>query len=188
MVNRFFQHLNKFVEVTEEEFQEITNYVEVITLRKKECIMSAGKICDANYFVLSGCLHMFFTDEKGIEKTLQFAIENWWLSDAQALYHQKETEFNVQAIEASEVLVIKANKEKELLERFPKLEVYFRSIYQIAYGAALKRMQYIFSFSKEEIFFRFRDEFPEFVNRVPQYLIATFLGLTPEYLSKLRAK
>ncbi|WP_456868187.1 Crp/Fnr family transcriptional regulator [Galbibacter sp. BG1] len=187
-MNHFFQHLNKFVSVTDQEFQEISTYFEVLSLDKKECVMLAGNHCDTNYFVLSGCLHMFFTDERGVDRTVQFAIENWWLTDAQALYHQKVTDFNIQAVENSEILVIKSDKERELLARFPKLEIYFRSIYQIAYGAALKRMQYIFSYSKEEIFFRFREEFPEFVNRVPQYLIATFLGLTPEYLSKIRAK
>ena len=68
------------------------------------------------------------------------------------------------------------------------MEVYFRNIYEIAYGAAIMRMKYIFTYTKEEIYFKFRDAFPDFVNNMPQYLVATYLGLSPEYVSKLRRK
>ena len=75
-----------------------------------------------------------------------------------------------------------------LLNKFPKMERYFRTIYETAYGAALMRFKYINTYSKEEIFFRFKEKFPEFVQRVPQYVLASFLGLTPEYLSEIKKK
>ncbi|MDX8552977.1 hypothetical protein MK851_04965 [Tenacibaculum sp. 1B UA] len=83
---------------------------------------------------------------------------------------------------------ISFSKYNELLNKFPLLEKYFRSIYETAYGAALMRLKYINSYSKEDIFFRFRKDFPDFVQRVPQFLLASFLGLTPEYLSEIKRK
>lgn len=150
--------------------------------------MSAGKKCTTNYFVSSGCLHMYFITDKGAENTIQFGIENWWITDSLAFHNQGVTDFYIQAVEKSEILCIDYTKQEELLSRFPELERYFRIIHQIAYGAALMRMKYIFNYSKEDIFFLFRDRYPEFVQRVPQYLIASFLGLTPEYLSEIRKK
>lgn len=150
--------------------------------------MRAGESCHTNYLVLSGCIHLYFLDEKGIEKTVQFGIENWWLTDYLAFYHQKTTDFYLQAVEDAEILMITYPKQQELFQKHPKLEQYFRHIYQIAQGAATMRMKYIFDYSKEDIFFRFRELFPEFVQRVPQYMLATYLGLTPEYLSEIKKK
>nr|WP_299035759.1 Crp/Fnr family transcriptional regulator [uncultured Tenacibaculum sp.] len=115
-------------------------------------------------------------------------MENWWLTDFLAFQNQKHANFTIETVENSEVLSISSSKYTELLNQFPLLEKYFRNIYETAYGAALMRLKYINSYSKEEMFFRFREDFPEFVQRVPQYLLASFLGLTPEYLSEIKRK
>ncbi len=188
MTERFYNHLKNFVEVSEKEFTEIQLYFNLKNFAKKDHLMHAGENCSANYFVLSGCLHLYFLDEKGIEKTVQFGIENWWVTDYLAFYHQKTTDFYLQAVEDSEVLIIDFQQQEALFEKFPAIEQYFRHIYQIAQGAATMRMKYIFQYSKEEIFFRFQELFPEFVQRVPQYMVATYLGLTPEYLSEIKRK
>ena len=133
-------------------------------------------------------MHLYFIDNLGNQKTSQFAIENWWLTDFLAFQNQKQSNFNIETVENSKVLSISFSKYQELLDKFPKMEKYFRTIYETAYGAALMRLKYVNCFSKEEIFFRFRDNFPEFVQRVPQYLLASFLGLTPEYLSEIKRK
>lgn len=188
MLNHFFNHINKFTEISEEEFVEMVTYFEVQKFGKKVVLMEAGSLCNTHYFVLKGCIQMYFSNEKGIEQTLQFAIENWWLTDNLAFKQQRKTEFTIQAVENSEVLCIDFQKQELLLEKFPKLERYFRNVYEKAYGAAQMRVKYIFDFSKEEMFFTFRNQYPEFVQRVPQYLIASYLGLTPEYLSEIKSK
>lgn len=188
MSRQFYNHLKKFIEIDEEKFSTILSYFQTKSLNKKEVLISAGNKCSSNYFVLEGCLHMFFINDKGAENTVQFGIENWWLTDNLSFLQQSTTEFYIQAVEKSEILIISYDKLEELLNQFPELEKYFRSVYQIAYGAAIMKMKYIFNFSKEEIFFHFRDKYPDFVQRVPQYLLATFLGLTPEYLSEIRKK
>ncbi|MDP2687004.1 MAG: Crp/Fnr family transcriptional regulator [Aequorivita sp.] len=188
MLNQFFNHINKFTEISEEEFTEIGTYFEVRKYGKKVVLMEAGSLCNTHYFVLKGCLQMYFTNEKGAEQTLQFALENWWLTDNLAFRQQRKSDFCIQAVENSKVLSIDFKNQELLLEKFPKLEKYFRNVFEKAYGAAQMRVKYIFDYSKEEMYFTFRDQYPEFIQRVPQYLIASFLGLTPEYLSEIKSK
>ncbi|MEK6476912.1 Crp/Fnr family transcriptional regulator [Catalinimonas sp. 4WD22] len=188
MTERFFQHIKKFVAFGKDDFTDALAFFQYKKVEKKEVLMEAGQLCRQCFFVLKGCLHMYFINDKGVEKNIQFAIENWWMSDYLAYHHQQSTGFYIQAAEASHVLCLDYDKQNQLLEAFPQLESYFRHVYQIAYGASIMRMKYQFDYSKEEIFFSFNEQFPEFVQRVPQYMIATYLGLTPEYVSELRKK
>ncbi|NER15046.1 cyclic nucleotide-binding domain-containing protein [Leptobacterium flavescens] len=188
MSKQFFEHLSKFTEVNENDLEEIMTFFDFHKLGKKEILMEAGTKCTYNHFVLSGCLHMYFINSKGTERTVQFAIENWWITDNLAYLRQAPTDFYIQAVEKTEVLSITHDKQQELLIRFPQLEKYFRIIYQISYGSSLMKMKYIHDLSKEEMYFHFTEHFPEFAQRVPQYLIASFLGLTPEYVSEIRNK
>lgn len=183
-----YDHFSTYCELTVEEWELAKSYFEFSSLDKKEVIYSAGSTVLKHYFVTSGCLHMYLVNDKGDDQTLQFAINNWWITDYLAFQQRRSSEFYIQAVEPSRVLSITPEKQDELLARIPKLEVYFRNIYQTAYGAAINRMKYIFTYSKEEIYYSFRDAFPDFVNSVPQYLVATYLGLSPEYVSKLKKK
>lgn len=131
---------------------------------------------------------MYFISDRGSEQTLQFAINNWWITDTLAFQNNRSSEFCIQAVESSIILQISHKNQESLFLEFPKMETYFRHIYETAYGAAIMRMKYIFNYSKEEIYFEFRNAFPDFVNNVPQYLVATYLGLSPEYVSKIRRK
>ncbi len=131
---------------------------------------------------------MFFINDQGVERTIQFAIENWWITDPLAFLNEETTTFQIQALERTEVLAISKAQQEKLLLEYPQLERYFRTIYQISYGASLRKMKYLYGFSKEEIYFHFVTHFPEFAQRVPQYVIASFLDLTPEYVSEIRRK
>ncbi len=188
MKHPLFEHINQFSTIRESEFERILSYFDLLHIPKKTLILEAGTLCRNNFFVIKGCLNMFFNNERGTERTVQFAIENWWITDYLAFQKNQITDFNIQAIENCEVLSISTDKQNELLEEFPQLEKYFRGIFQTAYGASLMRMKYIFDLSKEEIYFHFTEQFPQFAQRVPQYLIASFLGLTPEYVSEIRRK
>lgn len=181
-------HIKTYLVFSEEELSEIALFFDFHSYNKKETLLHAEKRCDRLFFVAKGCLQLYFIDSLGNQKTSQFAIENWWLTDFLAFQSQDQSNFYVEAVENSKVLSISFSKYNELLEQFPKMEKYFRIIYETSYGAALMRLKYINSYSKEEMFFRFRDSFPEFVQRVPQYLLASFLGLTPEYLSEIKKK
>ncbi len=147
-----------------------------------------GQICRHHYFVLDGLLRKFYINEKGTEQTTEFAIETWWLTDNFAYENQLATDFYILAVEKSTLLYITLEKQQRLLEEFPVMERYFRFVYQRAYAAAQKRIKFLFSFSKEEFYFQAVRNHPEFIQRVPQYLIASYLGFTPEYLSEIRKR
>ncbi|ERJ57479.1 Crp/Fnr family transcriptional regulator [Sphingobacterium paucimobilis] len=188
MTKDLFQHINQFVKVEEEEFIEMISYFEHEVFRKKDLVMQLGEHHPKEYFVVAGCLHMYFIDPQGIEHTVQFGLPKWWIADYLALQRKQPAEFYIQAVENTQLYSITATKREKLLAAFPKMESYFRTVYQIAYGAFQTRMKYILSYSKEDIYLQFKDAFPDFVNSVPQYLIASYLGLSAEYVSKLRRK
>lgn len=184
----FKKHISKFAQVSDYEFEEIEKFFYTKEVAKKENLLEEGQICRHHYFVLTGLLRKFYTNEKGVEQTTEFAIETWWLTDNFAYENQVATEFYIQAVEKSVVLYITQEKQEKLLNKYPVMERYFRFIYQRAYAAAQKRIQFLFSFSKEEFYFQALRNHPEFVQRVPQYLIASYLGFTPEYLSEIRKR
>lgn len=181
----FKKHLEKFVDISDGEFLNILAFFQVAKVRKKVNLLIEGQICKSHYFVLNGCLRKFFVNEKGIEQTTEFAIENWWITDNIAFENKQTSQFYIQAVENSEVMVIDYHSQEKLLAEFPKMERYFRFIYQRAYAASQMRIKYLYSFSKEEFYHHLNNKHPEFVQRIPQYLIASFLGFTPEYLSEI---
>lgn len=184
----FKKHIEKFVQISNEEFDELLKFFETKEVSKKENLLEEGQICRYHYFVLNGLLRKFYINEKGNEQTTEFAIETWWLTDNIAYEHKQPTEFYIQAVEKSKILYISQDNQEKLLNAFPKMERYFRFVYQRAYAAAQMRVKFLFSLSKEEFYFELLRKHPEFVQRVPQYLIASFLGFTPEYLSEIRKK
>jgi CRP-like cAMP-binding protein len=188
MPERFKKHLEKFIDINDSEFLDILAFFKVLKVRKKENLLVEGQLCKSHYFVLNGCLRKFFVNEKGIEQTTEFAIENWWITDNIAFENKLASEFYIQAVENSEILIIDQHSQEKLLAEFPKMERYFRFIYQRAYAASQMRIKYLYSFSKEDFYHQFSSKHPEFVQRIPQYLIASFLGFTPEYLSEIRNK
>ncbi|MEO5682215.1 MAG: Crp/Fnr family transcriptional regulator [Chitinophagaceae bacterium] len=181
-------HLKKFVTVTAEEEAVLQRYTQALTVKKKDFLLKEGQVCKANYFVAKGCLRMFFTDEKGAEQTVQFAIENWWMADYASFCNQVPAQFYIQAVEETNVIAFDKASREELFSKLPQLERYFRLILEKSSGASQWRIKYIFSLSKEEMYGHFNASYPGFVQRVPQYMLASFLGLTPEYLSEIRKK
>jgi CRP-like cAMP-binding protein len=181
-------HIRKFIEINDEDLSSVLMFFKVSTPRKKENLLIEGKICKSNYFVSSGCLRMFFINEKGVEKTTQFALEHWWLADYFSFQNQIASSFYIQAVERSEVWSIDLPEHENMLRQFPQMERYFRLVHQTTNAATQVRIRYLYDFSREENYRYFLANFPEFIHRVPQYLLASYLGMTPEYLSELRAK
>lgn len=188
MYSIFKAHLQKFITVSDESYTAIAQFFTMQTVDKKELLLKEGQACKANYFVLEGLLRKYFINEKGIEQTTQFAIENWWMTDEFAFDNGSKTEFFIQAVEKTTLLCISKENQTRLLEAHPAMEKYFRCIYQKAYAASQMRIRFLYNFSREELYHHFRKKQPAFLQRVPQYLIASYLGFTPEYLSEIRKK
>lgn len=187
-MENFKAHLKKFITISEEEFESVFSHFEVLEVKKKQNLLSETEIGKFKYFVVQGCLRKFFINEKGVEQTTEFAIENWWIADNEAFEHQKPSHFYIQTVENCTIIRIDFRSQEQLLEKHPVMEKYFRMVYQRAYAAAEKRIRYLYEMSKEDYYIHFSTLYPWFIQRIPQYLLASFLGLTPEYLSEIRAK
>ena len=187
-MQNFVNHIKKHVELNVDEIELLSSLVKLKTFSKKEYLLEEGAICKANYFVEKGLLRMFYINNKGIEQITHFALENWWLSDYMSFIMQSPGKFYIQAVEKSDVVLVEYHKQEELFKQLPQLERYFRIMTQRAYAAAQMRVKYHHDHNKEENYRLFVSLFPEFVQRIPQYMLASYLGFTPEYLSELRKK
>ena len=186
--NNLIQNIRKYVELDENNIIVLEKHLKSVSLKKNEFLLKEGQVCRSMYFVEKGCLRMFFINKKSVEQITQFAIENWWLTDYFSFMDKNTTDYYIQAIEKSEVLVIDSSIFDELLQEIPQLEKYLRIIMQKAVAASQHRAKLQYQMSKEEFYQHFVISFPEFNQRVPQYMIASYLGLTPEYVSELRKK
>lgn len=188
MSEQLIKHFRKYIDIDEKDESEILHFFHSETFEKKNNLIDLNTKCKFHFFVLKGCLRMFFINEKGMEQTIQFAIENWWLTDYLAFEHQTNTEFTIQAVETTNVLMINYQDQEKLLKQFPQFERYFRLIYQRVYSASQRRLKYFYDFSKEQFYHNFNNSFPEFTQRIPQHLLASYLNMTPEYLSEIKSK
>jgi CRP-like cAMP-binding protein len=182
------QHIKKITASPNLEDDQTLTFFETKTFKKKDILLEEGKRCSSYFFVVKGCLRLFFTDEKGAEQTLQLALENWWMTDIDAFRSQLKSAYTIQALETTEVLAITARNYELMLAKLPVMEKYFRLIYERAYAASLSRIRMISRMPKDEFYDLFQSKYPVFLQRVPQKVLASFLGFTPEYLSELRKK
>ena len=181
-------HIQRFVPLTDEDTQNLATLIHPKTIPNKTILSRAGEVCHEIYFVVKGCLRLVIHTDEGNEQIIQFAIDNWWMTDYMSFEQQKPSTFTIQAVESSQLLVITKPDLEELLTKVPTLERYFRLIAERAYSASLTRIHFIYNQSGEERYRQFCRLFPDFVQRVPQYMLASYLGFTPEFLSKIRAK
>ena len=184
----FITHIRRYVELSDDEVLKLEPYLQTMELKRREFLLREGEVCRYNYFVEKGCLRMFFNNDKMVEQTMQFAIENWWLSDYFSYARQSPSEYAIQAVEKSVIVAVDYHLQDDLFVVVPQMERYFRIMMQRALSASQLRVKMIYQLSKEEMFRHFNSSYPQFFQRVPQYMIASYLGLTPEYMSELRKK
>jgi CRP/FNR family transcriptional regulator len=188
MNSSLIQHINKFTMLTADEIDLINKSVTIQKVKKRAFLLESGKVCKSNYFVVKGCLRLYFVDRKLTDQITQFAIENWWITDQDSFDSGRPSQYYIQAVEESEVIVITKEALEELYTRVPKLERYFRIIYQRVYNAWQRRTKFLHDQTDEERYRFFSESYPGFMQRVPQYMVASYLGFTPQFLSKIRAK
>ena len=188
MYELFFQKLNENITFSEEEQTIIKNYLTLKKLRKKQYLLQEGDVCKTIAFIEKGALREYNVDDKGNEHILQFAIEGWVISDLYSFMTGESATYNIDAIEDSELVLITKSAQEEILKRVPKYETYSRMQMTGAYMAMQKRITSILSSPIEERYLYFIKLYPNIVQRVPQHMIASYMGLTPETLSRVRRK
>jgi CRP/FNR family transcriptional regulator, anaerobic regulatory protein len=184
----FLNHIRRYITLSAEDEAFLLSRVYPLKVKSKQFIMEEGEVCIARYFVSKGCVRMYLNTDYGTDQVIQFAIDNWWMADYNSLEMQRPSVHYIQAVEPSELIVLEKKVQEELFRKILSLERYFRIIYQRAYTASLSRIHFILNLSGEERYKHFSTSFPDFVQRVPQYMLASYLGFTPEFLSKIRAK
>ncbi|NCD69727.1 Crp/Fnr family transcriptional regulator [Mucilaginibacter agri] len=188
MYPQILNHIKKYVQLEAHEEQLLCETLQVIRLKKKQYLLEPGKHCQGNYFVLKGCLRQYFVNTKLNEQIIQFGLENWWITDQDSLLSKQPSNCFIQALEESEVLLLTEKSRLMLFERIPKLQAYFLAMMQKAFVASQRRIGFIFNMNDEERYRHFAKLFPDFLQRVPQYMLASYLGFTPQFMSRLRAK
>lgn len=181
------QHIEKIVNLEPLEIDILNSCLSVSTIKKKELVLQEGQICNTLYFIIKGCMRQYIINDRGIEQTLQFDIENWWITDYISYHNNIPSHFYIQAVEKSEVIAIEKSTLESILIQIPKLERYFRIVAQKSFGAAQMRIKFLFTMSAEERYNHFNNLYPEFVQRVPQYMLASYLDFSAEFMSKIRA-
>lgn len=188
MYEKLFEHLARYIHLEAQEQAILRSHIQLRDLPKKEFLLKEGQLCSGMYFIIEGCIRFYSVTEKGSEQILQFGIENWWISDYFSFENRLPSHYYLQAVEDSQVAVITREVYEQLFNQVPGLERYFRLMMQRGYTAALKKIEILLCQSAEVRYEEFSKTFPGFVQRIPQYMLASFLGFTPEFLSMLRAK
>jgi CRP-like cAMP-binding protein len=188
MYEIFFQTLKNKVPFSDEELAVVKTYLTPKKLRKKQYLLQEGDVCKFIAFVEKGALRSYSVDDKGVERIIQFALEGWTISDLYSFLTAEPATYNIDALEDSELVLISKAAHEELLKTLPKYETWMRIQITGAYIAMQKRLTSIISHSLEERYAAFTSVYPEIVQRVPQHMIASYMGLTPETLSRVRKK
>jgi CRP-like cAMP-binding protein len=187
-VKPLLDYVARYVSLTPEEASAVDRRVSSRHYLKGQFIVQQGDVCRYESFIVSGCARTFYPDEKGHEHVVMLAIENWWTADLGSFITQTPADYNVQCLESTDVLQFSHDDLDQLYRDVPKMERFFRLIVQNAYVAAQKRIVHNLSLPAKERYLRFREKYPSIEQRVPQYMIASYLGMTKEFLSKIRSE
>ena len=187
-----FQNINsyvlKFAALSPGELDYFNSMLEHKAIPKKTKLLQAGQVCNFEAYVIKGCVREYYLDAHGAEVTLQFAVEDWWVSDIASFQDQTESNMYIETLEDCELLLLSREAKEELLAHIPKLERMFRLMIQRHLSVVQSRLFKTITHTASEKYLEFIQRYPSIPQRVPQHYIASYLGISPEFLSKLRTR
>jgi CRP-like cAMP-binding protein len=186
MFELILANVSKHITLTDEEKEYFIPILQPKKLRRRQYLVQAGEPCRYECFVTKGCLRQYYVDDKGLERILSFAVEDYWMSDMYGLITGQPALTNIDALEDCALILIEKNAFEELLVRVPKFERFFRIILQRAFVSHQRRIIENISLQADERYYRFVARYPALEQRLPQKQIAAYLGITPESLSRIR--
>lgn len=184
----FEAHLLRRVPFTPEELALISDAFTLCELPRKGFLLRAGDVALHDHYVLSGCLRTYMIDRDGREFDVAFAVEDWWVGDQRSLHSGEPSYLFIQALEPSALLRVERRRLEQLYEQMPRMERFFRLLLARAFYTAQDRIHEEHALSVQERLLQSRKRYPWLEQRVPQKHIASYLGITPEFLSKNRRK
>jgi CRP-like cAMP-binding protein len=186
MVDRLFQDMALTITLTDGEKQLLRSVLIPKSVRKRECLLQAGDECRYTIFVAEGCLRSYTIDQHGAKHIYQFAIEGWAISDMYSFLTGEPATYYIDAVEDSELYLMDKGGKEELLDQIPGMEKVFRLALEKNYIASQRRVNAMLGSSIEEKYLSFARTFPQIVQRVPQHMIASYLGVSAQTLSRMR--
>lgn len=178
----------KHISLTKAEEKYLITLFEYKIIKAKDFLIQQGEISKHSAFVLNGCLRGYTIDSNGFEHVLSFAPKDWWMADMYSLLSQKPGNLNIEAMVDTELVLISKTNQDLMYEKVPKLERFFRIIIEKSLVAYQQRLNDNLSLTASERYMKFCQTYPQLINDIPQKQIAAYIGVTPEFLSKLRAK
>jgi CRP-like cAMP-binding protein len=180
------QYIASKVSLSEEEVAKILACFKQKKLRKKQYLLQEGDVCHFIAFIAKGCLRLYRVDDKGNEHIVQFGFENYWMSERESAFSQKPTQYCIDAVEDSEVLVCQTSDFMRLQKEIPAFEKMMMDLQSKNFGIIQKRINSALSYSAEEKYQELLHFQPEIIQRIPSTMVAAYLGISRETLSRIR--
>ena len=180
------EYLKNSITLSNEEELLLLSKVTTRKYLKGQYVLQQGDTCSFLNFIVSGATKTFHIDEEGNEHIFRFAIENWWATDLPSFINKNTSNTNIQCLEHTEVVQISVETLEQLYDEVAELEHFFRLLFQKVSITLEKRIINNMSFSAKERYLLFKEEYPAFEQRIPQYMIASYLGISKQYLSEIR--
>jgi CRP-like cAMP-binding protein len=184
-MDRLRKHIEEITPLTEGEFEYIRTFFTEKKVRKHQYLIQEGDKVVSEYFIMKGIFRAFFLDKDGKEHIIQFALENWWLSDYNAFFNQKEADINIVCMEEAEVVCLTLFSREQLASEMHKMEHFFRMKLTKGYSAQQRRILSLLSSNPKERYEEFARLYPTILQKIPKKYIAEYLGVSRETLSRL---
>jgi len=187
-VNLILENIAKHVSLTPEEQTLFLSLTETKTYKAKTILLKAGEICTHSFFVTKGIVRSYTIDENGVEHVMSFACPGWWIADMYSYLSQRPGQLYIEVNEDAEVILLSKENQEQLYTKIPKTERFFRILIENSLIANQQRLIDNLSFTAEARYDKFTKKYAELVNCLPQKQIASYIGVTPEFFSKMKAR
>jgi CRP-like cAMP-binding protein len=188
MINLLRQNINKHASLSEKEMEEFCNLFQQKAIKKKNFLLKEGEVCKFEGFVIKGIFRVYHVDKNGAEQILYFAMENWWITDIDSFTNEKPSQLFIEALEDSEVLLISKKDKEFAYTNLSQIEKLFRVMTQKTHVALQRRMIDNLSKTADQRYLDFIEKYPKLQQRLSNLQIAAYLGISHEFLSKIRNK
>ena len=181
-------NIKRYVPLNEDDEKQFSSIIRTTKVKRRQFIVQPNFVCSHQTYVLQGAFRSYFVNDAGVDHTIQFAIEDWFISDFNSYINQTPASLFVEALEDSIVQQIEYNDVEKLCDQNPKFERFFRLVAQKSFAFSQRRVLSNLGKSAEERYLEFENLYPSIIQRVPQYALASYLGMSPEFLSKIRKR